>query len=140
MEFLLRWLQVKGQGHEHACLQDTTPLNPHSTAPNDQAIDTLSNGCFADDLLCLAHTLRNLEIEADKTTRYSDWAALLSIKKLNKSDGLIKRRRQASMVQTQAPNSKPSLKTESKSKGSVPITSEPQTFSCEKMTENLTLK
>ena len=38
--------------------------------------NTLSNGAFADDLICPAGSLRNLHIQADKLTRYSNWAAL----------------------------------------------------------------
>jgi hypothetical protein len=38
--------------------------------------NTLSNETFADDLICLAGSLNNLHIKADKLTRYSNWAAL----------------------------------------------------------------
>ena len=38
--------------------------------------NTLSNGAFADNLICLAGSLRNLHIQADKLTRYSNRAAL----------------------------------------------------------------
>jgi hypothetical protein len=38
--------------------------------------NTLSNGAFADDLICLSGSLRNLHIQADKLTSYSIWAAL----------------------------------------------------------------
>jgi len=36
----------------------------------------MSNGSFADDLLCLTQRLCNLHINADKFLRYADWAAL----------------------------------------------------------------
>ena len=75
LEPLLRWLHV-GRGYNHACAD----LHDHSGSLDSlqhmHLNNTLSNGAFADDLICPAGSLRNLHIQADKLTRYSNWAAL----------------------------------------------------------------
>ncbi len=75
MEPLLRWLQVGGRGYSHACLKDTSIENP--ARHNIPETDKISNGSFADDLLCLTQRLLDLHIQADKLSNYADWAALL---------------------------------------------------------------
>ena len=75
LEPLLRWLHV-GRGYNHACAD----LHDHSGSLDSlqhmHLNNTLSNGAFADDLICLSGSLRNLHIQADKLTRFSNWAAL----------------------------------------------------------------
>ena len=51
--------------------------------------NTLSNGAFADDLKCLAGSLRNLRIQVDKLTRYSNWAALQVLGSKTKGTGIL---------------------------------------------------
>ena len=76
MELLLRWLHVGGRGYNHACVQSITHTENLTSMKLKHLNNTLSNGAFADDLICLTNTLPNLQIEPDKLTRYSDWAAL----------------------------------------------------------------
>jgi len=65
-----------GRGYNHACAD----LHDHSGSLDSlqhmHLNNTLSNGAFADNLICLAGSLRNLHIQADKLTRYSNRAAL----------------------------------------------------------------
>ncbi len=74
MEPLLRWLQVGGRGYSHACLKDTSIEN--LARHNIPEIDKIRNGSFADDLLCLTQRLCDLYTQADKLSKYADWAAL----------------------------------------------------------------
>jgi len=83
MEPLLRWLLVGGRGYSHACLKGTSveSLVSHTIPETDK----ISNGSFADNLLCLTQRLCNLHIQADELSRYADWAALqVSGKKSNR--------------------------------------------------------
>ena len=91
MEPLLRWLQVGGSGYNHAYPQDNTPQDTNQHAPNKEFTDTLSNGSFADDLLCVTHTLNVLHIQANKLPRYSNWAALQVSGSKTKVTGILHR-------------------------------------------------
>jgi len=76
MEPLLRWLHVGGRGYNHACLESQNNAGNLTSLKLKHLNNNLSNGAFADDLICLTNTLSNLHVQADKLTRYSDWAAL----------------------------------------------------------------
>ncbi len=69
--------------------------------------DKISNGSFADDLLCLTPRLCNLHIQADKLSKYADWAALqVSGRKLtgflltNKVTGILYKAKQTGIYGT----------------------------------------
>ena len=66
MEPLLRWLQVGGRGYTFGCINDSA----------ERIKNHVSNAAFADDLSILTTSLPNLHIQADKLTRYADWAHL----------------------------------------------------------------
>jgi len=61
--------------------------------------DTISNGCFADDLLCLTQRLCNLHIQAD--SRYADWAALQVLGKKAKLIGTRHKAKQTGIYGTE---------------------------------------
>ena len=94
MEPILRWLHVGGRGYNHRCLESQHDArcmlgsikDRHSINNNNN----LSNGAFADDLICLTNSISNLHFQADKFTRYSDWAALKSLE--------VRQRSQASFM------------------------------------------
>jgi len=85
IEPLLRWLQVGGRGYSQVCFKDTSIENlaRHSTHETDK----ISNGSFADDLLCLTQRQCNLHIQADKLSKFADWAALQVSGKKTKETG-----------------------------------------------------
>jgi len=74
MEPLLRRLQVGGRGYSHACLKDTSIEN--LARHNIPETDKISNGSFADDLLCLTQRMCDSHIQADKLSKCADWVAL----------------------------------------------------------------
>jgi len=89
MEPLLRWLHVGVKGYNHGCLEPQR-LAGNIAAIKDTHLDnSLSNGAFADDLLCLTSSLSNLCIQAEKLTRYSDWAALQASGSKTKVTGIL---------------------------------------------------
>jgi len=51
--------------------------------------DKISNGSFVDDLLCLTQRLCNLHIQADKLSKYADWAALQVSGTKTKATGIL---------------------------------------------------
>jgi len=65
-----------GRGYNHACADSHDHSGSLVSLKHMHLNNTLSNGAFADDLICPAGSLRNLHIQADKLTRYSNWAAL----------------------------------------------------------------
>jgi len=71
---LLRWLQMGGRGYSHACLKDTSVEN--LARHNIPETDRISNGSFTDHLLCLTQRPCDFHIQADKLSKYADWAAL----------------------------------------------------------------
>ena len=76
LEPLLRWLHVGGRGNSHACADSHDHSRSLVSLKHMHLNNTLSNGAFADDLICLAGSLRNLNIQADKLTRCTNWVAL----------------------------------------------------------------
>ena len=68
IEPLLRWLQVGGRGYKFGAPCTTTE-------PQYWRVQTAcSNLAYADDLEILTSRLSDLKIQADKLTRYSNWA------------------------------------------------------------------
>ena len=66
-----------GRGYNHACADSHDHTGSLLVCLKHMHLNnTLSNGAFADDLICLSGSLRNLHIQADKLTKYSNWAAL----------------------------------------------------------------
>ena len=64
-------------GYNHACADSHDHSRSLVSLKHMHLNNTRwSTGAFADDLICLAGSLRNLHIQADKLTRYSNWAAL----------------------------------------------------------------
>jgi len=74
LEPLLRWLHV-GREYNHACADSHDHSDSLVNLKHMHLNNTLSNGALTDDLICLAGSLRNLHIQADKLTRYSNRAA-----------------------------------------------------------------
>jgi ribonuclease HI len=64
MEPLLRWLHSGGRGYKFGCLTDPTTRLLHQCA----------SPTFADDLLCLTHDSNNMQVQADKVTKFGDWS------------------------------------------------------------------
>ena len=70
MEPLLRWLNAGNRGYTHSHADTNTP--------NTKALNCTSSGAFADDLICLSGSYRNLRLQAAmKLTQYADWAHLI---------------------------------------------------------------
>jgi len=89
---------VGGRGYSHACLKDTSIENP--ARQNIPGTDETSNGSFADDLLCLTQRLCDLHIQADKLSKYADWAALQVSGKKTKETGILHQAKQTSIYGT----------------------------------------
>jgi hypothetical protein len=70
MEPLLRWLHVGGRGYVHTCIPKENELQTHLA-------NNVSSASFADDLLCPTGNLKNLKVQANKLTLYSNWAGLI---------------------------------------------------------------
>ena len=70
MEPLLRWLHVGGRGYVHTCVPKENELQTHLA-------NNISSASFADDLLCPTGNLKNLNVQANKLTLYSNWAGLI---------------------------------------------------------------
>jgi len=70
METLLRWLHVGGRGYVHTCIPNENELQTHLA-------NNISSASFADNLLCPTGNLKNLEVQANKLTLYSNWAELI---------------------------------------------------------------
>ncbi len=66
MEPLLRWLHVRGRGYKFKSIQS------YAEQVRLQAADCT----FADDLNILASNIKDLAVQADKITAYSNWANL----------------------------------------------------------------
>ena len=66
MEPMLRWLQVGGRGYTFGCIADH----------EERIKNNLSNAAFADDLSILTTSIPDLKLQADKLSRYADWAHL----------------------------------------------------------------
>ena len=66
MEPLLRWLQVGGRGYTFGCIQDK----------DERIRNSLSNAAYADDLSILTNSISNLKIQAEKLSKYANWAYL----------------------------------------------------------------
>ncbi len=66
---MLRWLHVGSKGYIHSCI-------PTSTAQANHLSNNMSSAAFADDLACLTGNISDLHTQADKITRYSNWAKL----------------------------------------------------------------
>ena len=70
MEPLLCWLHAGNRGYMHG--------HADTNAHNTKAINGTSSGAFADDLICLSGSYRNLRLQAAmKLTQYADWAHLI---------------------------------------------------------------
>jgi len=69
MEPLLRWLHVGGRNYVHTCIPRENELQTHLA-------NNISSASFADDLLCPTGNLKNLKVQANKLTLYSNWAGL----------------------------------------------------------------
>ena len=65
LEPLLRWMQVGGRGYMFGCVG-----KDHNT----QLRTSTSGIAFADDLDILTMSLSNVKIQAEKLSRFSDWA------------------------------------------------------------------
>ena len=65
LEPLLRWLSTGGRGYMFGCLAED---------PEAQLRNSTSGIAFADDLDILTNNLSNTKIQAEKLSRYSDWA------------------------------------------------------------------
>ena len=65
IEPLLRWLQSGGRGYRFGCLP-----GPH------RQLHSCSHLAYADDLQCLTHSSKDLQIQADKITSFCDWAGM----------------------------------------------------------------
>jgi hypothetical protein len=63
IEPLLRWLHVGARGYQFG-----------SVAPDQQLSTMCSNLAYADDLSILTMTTSNMHMQADKLSRYADWA------------------------------------------------------------------
>jgi Reverse transcriptase (RNA-dependent DNA polymerase) len=63
IEPLLRWLHVGARGYQFG-----------SVAPEQQLSTMCSNLAYADDLSILTMTTSNMHMQADKLSRYADWA------------------------------------------------------------------
>jgi hypothetical protein len=63
IEPLLRWLQVGARGYQFG-----------TVAPGHQLSTMCSNLTYVDDLSILTTTTENLHIQAEKLSRYADWA------------------------------------------------------------------
>ena len=70
MEPLLRWLHVGGRGYIHTCIPKENELQTHLA-------NNISSASFADNLLCPTGNLKNLKVQANKLTLYSNWAGLI---------------------------------------------------------------
>jgi len=70
MEPLLQWLHVGGRGYIHTCISKENELQTHLA-------NNISSASFADDLLCPTGNLKNLKVQANKLTLYSNWARLI---------------------------------------------------------------
>jgi hypothetical protein len=90
MEPLLRWLHEGGRGFNHICLGSQHDAPCIIGSIKDKLLNNnLSSGAFADDLICLTNSLSNLHVQADKLTRYSDWAALQISESKTKVTGIL---------------------------------------------------
>ena len=69
MEPHLRWLHVGGRGYVHTCIPKENELQTHLA-------NNISSVSFADDL-CPTGNLKNLKVQANKLTLYSNWAGLI---------------------------------------------------------------
>ena len=77
------------RGYNHACADSHDHSGSLVSLKHMHLNNTLSNGAFADDLICLAGSLRNLRIQVDKLTRYSNWAALQVLGSKTKGTGIL---------------------------------------------------
>jgi len=89
---------VGGLGYSHAWLKDTSIEN--LARHNIPETDKISNGSFAEDLLCLTQRLGNLYIQADKLSKYADWAALQVSGKKTRVTGILYKAKQTSIYRT----------------------------------------
>jgi hypothetical protein len=65
MEPVLRWLHCGGRGYKFGCL-----------SKEDQLLNQCSSPAYADDLLCLTHTIRDMQVQANKITQFCEWAKM----------------------------------------------------------------
>jgi hypothetical protein len=65
MKPLLRWLHVGGRGYVHTCIPKEDKLQTHLA-------NNISSASFADDLLCPTGNLKNLKVQANILTLYSN--------------------------------------------------------------------
>ena len=80
IEPLLQWLHVGGRGYVHTCIPKGNELQMHLT-------NNISSASFAGDLLCPTGNLKNLKVQANKLTLYSNWAGLIIFGSKNQSHG-----------------------------------------------------
>ena len=81
MEPLLRWLHVGGRGYVHTCIPKKT--SSRRIWPTTSAAPPLQTTSY----LCPTGNLKNLKVQANKLTLYSNWAGLIIFGSKNQSHG-----------------------------------------------------
>ena len=79
IEPLLRWLRVGGRGYKHVCTQEWVQQQPQcipAAVERMRLLTACAAPACADDLAILTNTHRDLEVQAEKVTRFVDWSRL----------------------------------------------------------------
>ena len=66
IEPLLRWLHVGGRGYKHGCTKD----------PAEQQKHACSAPAYADDLVAMTNSSRDLQVQAEKISMYLEWSGM----------------------------------------------------------------